>query len=227
MKAVFKFVDYEKVREEGAPKTGARLFLQLFLDNVWDLFFLNLIVALCAVPVVTLGPALAAANRVAFNMVRGECAYATKEFFRYFKISFLQGLGSGLLMAGVGVALVTFVRSCFIGLERSAFLWIPIGLSIAVAAMIALSLLYVFTLCGTSTLNPMQIVKNSLILGITQLRANLIPLSACLAVFIPEALFLPKSLPVLVLFGIMPQIFITNFFVYKPILRYVLTKGSE
>ena len=58
-----KFVDYEKyVPPEEQPQSGAKLFFYLYATNFWDLFFLNILVVLLALPVVTLGPALAAAN---------------------------------------------------------------------------------------------------------------------------------------------------------------------
>ncbi len=224
----FKFVDYEKtVTQEDLPKTSFKKFFYLLLANFFDLFFVNILVVLLSIPIITMGPALAAANRVVFDIMRGEDSHIIKDFFHYFKSSFAQGMCCGLICIGFWVASFFALRFCIPQVTELPFLWVPIIFIVILSVVVILCMLYMFTLCGTSTLKTGQILKNSFILGISMLQKNIPPMLICTITLLPQLLLFPKPLPFTVIFGIILPIFISNFFVWKTVMDYVLVEEKS
>lgn len=61
-----------------------------FLSAITDLFLLNVLCLICCIPIVTIGPALAAKYDVAMRIVRFEEPAVFKPFFKAFKENFKQ-----------------------------------------------------------------------------------------------------------------------------------------
>ena len=84
-----------------------RASLGAFLRTLCDLMLLNLLWALCALPVVTVGPATGALCAVSLKLARGEPVATIRTFFTAFRSGFLRALLLGLLgLAGLAVAYV-------------------------------------------------------------------------------------------------------------------------
>lgn len=66
--------------------------LMSFLNTVFDLMFLNILCFICCIPIVTIGPALAAKYDVAMRIVRKEEPTIFRPFFRAFKNNFKQAI---------------------------------------------------------------------------------------------------------------------------------------
>ncbi|MBO7426481.1 MAG: YesL family protein [Clostridiales bacterium] len=66
--------------------------LMSFLNTVFDLMFLNILCFICCIPIVTIGPALAAKYDVAMRIVRKEEPTIFRPFFRAFKNNFKQSI---------------------------------------------------------------------------------------------------------------------------------------
>jgi uncharacterized membrane protein YesL len=63
-----------------------------FLNTVFDLMFLNILCFVCCIPIITIGPALAAKYDVAMRIVRKEEPTIFRPFFRAFKNNFKQSI---------------------------------------------------------------------------------------------------------------------------------------
>ena len=66
--------------------------LMSFLNTVFDLMFLNILCFVCCIPIITIGPALAAKYDVAMRIVRKEEPAIFRPFFRAFKNNFKQSI---------------------------------------------------------------------------------------------------------------------------------------
>ena len=66
--------------------------LMSFLNTVFDLMFLNILCFVCYIPIITIGPALAAKYDVAMRIVRKEEPTIFRPFFRAFKNNFKQSI---------------------------------------------------------------------------------------------------------------------------------------
>ena len=74
--------------------------LMSFINTVLDLFLLNLLCLICCIPIVTIGPALAAKYDVAMRIVRREEPTVFRPFFKAFKENFKQALIIWIVLLG-------------------------------------------------------------------------------------------------------------------------------
>lgn len=68
------------------------------LSIVADLLLINVLALLCSLPLITLGPALTAANAVSGKLIRNEGSGTTKDFFLAFRANWKKGGLLGLLL---------------------------------------------------------------------------------------------------------------------------------
>ncbi|MBR5973809.1 MAG: YesL family protein [Clostridiales bacterium] len=75
-------------------------FMQ-FLNTVFDLIILNVLCTICCLPIITIGPALAAKYDVAMRIVRREEPVIFRPYFKAFKENFKQATIIWLILMGV------------------------------------------------------------------------------------------------------------------------------
>ncbi len=68
------------------------------LNKIVDAFFLSIIFLITCIPIITIGPALTALYYATAKSLRRDRGYISKEYFKAFKLNFLQGLVSGLIL---------------------------------------------------------------------------------------------------------------------------------
>ena len=85
--------------EEGSP---LRTSLGQVLRTLGDLIVLNWLCVLCALPVVTAGPALCALYYVTLKLARGEEVRTLRGFLDAFRANFKRGAALGLLVLALG-----------------------------------------------------------------------------------------------------------------------------
>ena len=69
-----------------------------WLGFLLDAFLISVAWAICSLPVITLGAATAALNKVAFNWMRDRSGCTLMDFFRAFKENFRSGTGVWLIL---------------------------------------------------------------------------------------------------------------------------------
>ncbi len=154
-----------------------------FLGRLGDLIVLNLVWAVCCIPVVTIGASTTAMNAVAQQLAREECSSVLKSFFRAFRRDWKQGTCLYLLLlAAAGVAFIDvyyLLQAAYPALLTVVCMLPPVALVFAASYAFPLLARFDNTVFGT--------LKNALLLSV----ANL-PLSLCLSALnlIPAALFL-------------------------------------
>ena len=83
-----------------------------FMSRVADLIILNLLCIVCCIPVVTIGPSIAAMFYVTLKMVRNEESYIVRGFFKSFKQNLKQGIVINLIMLAAALLLYFDISIC-------------------------------------------------------------------------------------------------------------------
>lgn len=113
-----------------------------FFSRLVDLFLLNILFVLAALPLITFGPALTALYSVTLKMVRGEDAYPVRSFLRSFRENFRQAFPVSLIFACGAALLSADIR---IALTHPGMLFTVIGVLSGVAlVLLGICALYFF-----------------------------------------------------------------------------------
>lgn len=171
--------------------------LMRFLNRMADLIWLNILTAICCIPIFTIGAALTSMHYVLLKLVRDEEGYLTKSYFHSFKQNFKQATGIWMMFF---VALLVFIGDLYI-LSHNEF---PKALSIviyAIIAFVAVVFVMVFPVLSRFDNSVKNTIRNSLLMGI----ANLPKTLAMLVLYIiPWVLgyFFYQVIPFVIMFGI-------------------------
>ena len=82
------------------------------MSRVADLIILNLLCIVCCIPLVTIGPSIAAMFYVTLKMVRNEESYIVRGFFKSFKQNLKQGIVINLIMLAAALLLYFDISIC-------------------------------------------------------------------------------------------------------------------
>ncbi|MCQ2584393.1 MAG: YesL family protein [Treponema sp.] len=129
-----------------------------FWDKLIDLLFLNLIMLVCCIPVITIGPAVTAAYAVLLKMVDDEEGYIYKSYFKYFRSNFKKGMVFGIIFMAAVYAL--YIEWQFVT-KMDDVNFILIVIAILSTAIVIAALLYVFPLTARYENTVINTIKNS------------------------------------------------------------------
>lgn len=186
-----------------------------FLMKLGDMILLHVLWLICTIPIVTAGPATAAAHYVALKLVRDEGTSVTKMFFAAFTRNFRQGVILGIFSTIAGGLLGLDIYLCIYKLQAE-----NISKLILLAALVFLSLiylivmLYVWAVLARFENTVCRILANSFLLAFGNwgdtsilLLQDVMILVAALLSFV----FLPQVAILFAIFGI-PLLFVVNAF---------------
>lgn len=181
------------------------------LGKLADLIWLNILVAICCIPIFTIGASLTALHYVVLKIVKNEEGYITKSFFKSFKQNFKQATLTWLIMLSV-VLLLTADFMIFRFSDIAFAEWFQIAL-VAVAVLFLLATMHLFPLLSRYENNIRTTYKNSLLVGILHLPKTVI-MMLCWIIPVAIIIFVPRLLPVAFLLGISGPAFL-NALLYK------------
>lgn len=138
-----------------------------FMDKIASLFWINLLTAVCCLPVITAGASLTACYYVTLKMVRNEEGYLTKSFFRSFRMNFRQATVIWIIEAAL---LFVFAADFWI-IATGAAGKVPLSNVILVVAGILLFLLvmtatYVYPVLARFDNTTANTIKNAFLMSI-------------------------------------------------------------
>lgn len=146
------------------------------MEDVFDVFVLNILWLLCCLPVFTIGPATTALFYAMINLVRREEHFVWKDFFHSFKDNFRQGVSLGLPFTAVGVFLIIDISMCHrAGTGIYTFFMVLFSIMFLVWALLAL---YSFPLLAKFHKNNREILAWAYALSIRNLHLSLLMLGA-------------------------------------------------
>jgi len=160
-----------------------------YLNTAVQYIGLNLIFIVCCLPIVTIGPAIAALCQVMLRESRGEHGYLIRSFFQHFKEMFVQAALTFFLFAGL-----------FFVLLYSLVFWHSLN-GIAAAAAFAFTLvlafyifsgfLFAFPLMARFKNSFWKTIHNAFLLSMTNLKLTaalllIYAVLACMAFLFPK-----------------------------------------
>ena len=162
-------------------------FSQLLLKLCYACY-LNLLWALCSLPIVTVGASTTALYYSCLKIIRGEESYVGRTFLRAFKENFKQAtqlwlilLGAGLFL-GVDGYILYHLRESAAG--PVAVLWtIVLAVVIAAAALYVMVLEIVFPLLASVANTNRAMLKNAFLIGTHYLFASILVFAVHFAMF--------------------------------------------
>ncbi len=158
-------------------------FIQL-LSRVMDMIIVNLVFIVCCIPIVTIGPSIAAATQVMQDMVYDTEGKLLQRYFHAFKANFKQTFLLGIVMLFVYVALFSdlmLIMAFFSGTGA-----LIMYLLLAVLLFIVTSTFgYLFPLIVRYDNTMREHIYNALIISITKFPKSLL---ICVIILFPFAL---------------------------------------
>lgn len=169
MAGIFGLFDYTKpgkgVKKGGSSdKSALFLYFEIFGRKFWDLIKLNLLFALFCLPVITIGPALAARSYILREFVKEKPVFLWSDFKDCFLSNFRQSLPVGLIHLFVNVLLGFNLYYILFQMTLGETMR-NMMVAVTAVAFIFFSFVhyYVYTLLITFDLSYTQLYRNSLI----------------------------------------------------------------
>ncbi len=141
-----------------------------FMTTTVQFIALNIIFLLCCLPVITIGPAVAALYQVIMRETRGEHGYLIRKFFRHMKEMFVQALLTFLLLAAV-ILLLIFNLAFWNAMEGILAGIIVVLLILLLVIMIIITI-YVFPLMARFQNSFRRTLRNAFYIALTNRRTT-------------------------------------------------------
>ena len=184
-----------------------------FLSTLCDIIILNIIWLICCIPVITIGPATAAAHYVAMKLVKDEGRNVWSMFFKSFKKNFKQGLILGIIFTVLGALLILDFYLCLYKLEEGNMFNLVMLSALGFLAIIYLiEMIYVWAVLARFDNTVKQTILNAFFIAMGNIRATSVLLAVDIIIVIAAVLsyaFLPQLAVLFTVFGV-PLIFVVN-----------------
>jgi len=121
------------------------------LGKIADIMWLNLLTAICCIPIITAGAAFTALHYTCLKLVRDEESYVTKDFFNSFKENIKQGILLWLIVVFAGL-FIAFDFWCLVTMTESGSM---VGFPVIIV-FAGLCVVTIFVLSTVTFLFPIQ-----------------------------------------------------------------------
>lgn len=225
------FSNYENAGP-GIPKSelekkGFFKWLEIYKGKFWKLIELNLIFLLFCLPIVTIGPAIAAMTKVTRNYSQERPIFLWNEFTKAFKSNFKQSFVMGIID-------IIFVVAAFFAIpiyssmaKEQSFFYIPFILTLSMIFIFLMMHFYIYLMIVSTNLSLRKIVKNSFILVSLGLKSSLLTLLGMFFVVALLFLFYPYSSFVMPFIPFSLISLIVSFNCFPVIRKYVIQPYYE
>lgn len=169
-----------------------------FLGRLVDLVVLNLLFLLCCIPIITIGPALAALYYTTIRLVMKRSTYVTADFSKSFKENLKQGIIIWLIVLAVGAVIAEFINIWYYA--DSSFRNIMFILGGAVAAIFLEVVVWVFPVLSKFG-NPVRLqFRNAFIFAVKYFPLSILSV-VIIGLVVLACYVAPVTLFALVVFG--------------------------
>lgn len=212
------------IDRDAPPKEGLALFIEIFGREWRALIKLNIICFICCIPIVTIGPAIAALTGVTMKMVKDEHVDWFSDFKESFKKNWKQALPVGifqiLVAAVLAFSFIYYYR--FEGIMFGAVMFV-IG---AVAVWAVMAFMYMYPMLVLINLSVKNIIKNSILLPIVNIKSSIIGAAVCIGITYLGSLFYLYGIPgiFIMTFTMAFCALVSSFCAYKPIMKNIAQK---
>lgn len=223
------FLNYNKegpgVEKFAPPKVGLELFFDLFAREFTSLIKLNIYFLFCCIPIITIGPAIGALTSVTMRMVQDQPSdlyYDFREAFKKnWKYSFISGIVAIILMFTIWFS----IKLC---MESDGIIYnLMISFFIVIAVLLGLSFIYVYPMIVKIELTLKVIFRNAFLLGVANIKYSLITLLLIIGLIEISIIFMPFTLPVMLLFTFSVISFISSFCAWNGLKKYMIKEDKN
>ena len=186
-----------------------------FLMKLGDMIILHVLWLLCSLPVITAGPALAAAHYAALRIVRDEGGSVCSMFFKAFRINFFQALPLGVIsiLAGAVIGTDLYLLSGPVQPKGAAGLFM-LALTVFLSILYGILMLWLWPVLVTFENTWMGTIKSAYMMAASNWGATSAMILQDLVLGIAAVFsiaFLPQAAIIFRIFGC-PLFFVVNAF---------------
>lgn len=209
-------------------ETPIKRFFTEFLHRFWQLILLNLLYIVACVPIITIGPATAAMNYVCRNFSQAKPVFFFTDFIEKCKEHFKQGFLVGLIQLVSGALIVgSFLSWTDESLNVSGgFRTAAVVVLFVFAYLVFFGSFYIYPMMVSFDLTVKQLIRNSVILAMTQLWRNIVMFLVFVLLAVLTFLFWPLTFPVVLFLAFSVMAFVSNSLVFPVLMRYVASSDT-
>lgn len=216
------------VRKGESEKKRFFQFFDLYFLKFWKLLQLNLLFLIFCLPIVTIGPAIAALTKITRYYVEGKPVFLLSDFWDAFKENFLQGFIIGLIDAVLIAGSIQGFLYYMVKFHAGQWAYIILAvLTILVLVFVVFANFYVFLVSVTIKLKLFGVIKNAVMFIFIGARTNFLTLLFTGAVSAGCFLLLPYSVPIAILILFSTISLIANFNSYQYVYRFLIKPYYE
>lgn len=197
------------------------------LSNIMTLLILNILTAVCCIPIFTAGAALSSLHYMIMKMMDGDDGHLAKRYFEQFRINFRSSTPVWLILLGIS-AFLYFDYRVFLSQNDSPYrvLLIPVWVA---AILVFAVFVWVFPLLARFENRMGATFRNTFILMIGKIFRTLIMMALWFAtIFVLSQSW--RLLPLFFLFGLSLPGYLSALVYYpalKPMIKHALGEDEE
>ena len=219
--------DVREIDRNAPPRTGAALFVEILAREWWELFKLNLLMVLFALPVVTIPAMLAATTRITTTMIRDENHYLWRDFLESFRREFwratIVGSAFGAAVALGIAAIAVYARAAAV----EPLFVLPVVVSLFGTILLLLMASHSFTLMILTRLPILRLLGTAGLMTVAGFVPGLAALLLCAGVWLVHIAAYPVSIFIPATFGFSFCALVMTFQSQRALVRYqALTRGA-
>lgn len=223
------FLDYNKegpgIDKNAPPKEGLELFFDLFAREFTSLIKLNIYFIICCIPIITIGPAIGALTAVTMRMVEDKPSDLFYDFRQSFKKNWKYSFISGIIATIFIFAIWFSIKFC---MESDGIIYnLIISFIIVIAVLLGLSAIYLYPMIVKIELPLKVIFRNAFLLGIVNVKYSLITLLLNIGLLEISIIFMPFTLPIMLLFTFSAISFISSFCAWNGLGKYIIKEHKN
>lgn len=195
-----------------------------YITTVTQFIALNLIFIICCLPIITIGPAIAALYQVIMRETRGEHGYLIRKFFQHFKEMLLPAFFISLLLA-----IITFIllfNIAFWNELDTTFANVFIVLLYIMLIGVTCCFIYIFPLLARFKNSFLQTIKNAIFIALTHVKVTILLLIIHALAF-SFLYFFPPSKIFMILIGFSFLAYCNSYLLQKVFQQYEATDNID
>lgn len=203
-------------------KKGWIKCVEVYGRRMWKLMALNMIFVLSIIPVVTIGPAIAAMTKVCRNWSQERNAFMWEDYWEAFKKNFKQSFVMGLIDLLFIVSFSVAIPSYNEWAKNSQLMYVPFILCLSCSIVFFMMHFYIYLMIVSTELSLGKIVKNAFLLVSLGLKGSLWTLLIWVMVFFVLFILFPVSLVLVIIWAFSFLCFVGCFNCYPTVRKYVI-----
>ena len=206
------------------PAAGLKWYLLLIYTNFRKLIYLNLLFLLFCIPIITIPAAFAGFNRVLSKLARDGTCFLWQDFWSDFKENFIKGMP--IIALWCVICLMIYYNTCCFKADSGLLFYFIEGICFFAAACVFMVSSYAFYMLVNVNLPVKTVIKNAILLLFIA-KGKKRYLFIIFIAYVIEILFIPYSIPLLIIIFPACQQLAVCIVVKCDIEKYIIVKSND